>query len=234
VFLIGGAPNWFRGDRIRGPRLKNKHATTNEYMRIACTTAAISDPFILFNDDFYITAPMDRLPDYHRGEIDDVLNAYHEQGIRSRYMSGMARTRDRLRTLGLGTKSYELHVPMVIRKDLMLDALAIGGQRRSVYGNLGRIGGRRLADVKIYNTGQPIPPGPMLSSDDTTLRYLHPYLRDLFPAASQYEKFGAPFDQDARREARRLARLELEGSGNARIGQLAIPRPHSARQAATG
>lgn len=71
----------------------------------------------------------------------------------------MRETRDLLVQLGHDDPlSYELHVPLPVDKAGMLTALDLGRHldvvhKRSLYGNLARLGGERSEDVKVLHRG---------------------------------------------------------------------------------
>lgn len=189
VWIFGGAPDWVRNLRhFRTAAWGNKHETTNHALRDACLHPEVSDPFILMNDDFYIMRP-GKIPVMHRGTIRDVIAEYEAQGINSSYVAGMRRTLTMLEARGHADPlSFELHTPMVIRKHIMLEALNLGAfQRRSVYGALAGLKGKRTTDVKVANAAAPIPAGRFLSTTDTTFPIVLPVLEQAFPKPSRYE-----------------------------------------------
>src|SRR5690606_31459906 len=99
--------------------------------------------------------------------VDDVLADYTAAGIRSsRYLLGMRATAEWLRREHRVAEplSYELHVPMLVRKRERLEAMRLAesiGVRvphvRTIYGNLLQLGGERMADVKIHTLDE-VPP----------------------------------------------------------------------------
>lgn len=206
VWVFGGAPAWLTGatlvpvsqhDVHRYGRVSaNKHDVTTRSMRAACEHAGVSDPFILFNDDFYVTERLPCLPMQHRGTVSEVIAYYQAKlGRESAYLRGMQETRDLLIALGIARPlSYEGHWPMEIGKAEMLTALDIGAasgitvlHKRTLYGNLWGVGGRRTEDVKVYQLRQDVPRGPFLSSSDQTFPRLRAHLERLFPEPSRYE-----------------------------------------------
>lgn len=193
VWILGGWPAWVGNvEAIERPTLATKYLTTTAHLRAACENEAISDPFILFNDDFYVTCPFPAIPSLHRGRLVSVINQYRIKSA-GQYVQGMVATRKLLLELGHREPlSYELHVPLVIHKAAMLKAIEIGEHlpvlhKRTLYGNLAALGGDEIADVKVWNEDQPIPRGPWLSSSDASLAYLEPHLSALFPTPSPYE-----------------------------------------------
>lgn len=190
VWIFGSAPHWVRNLRhYQLPARGNKHLTTNRNLREACNHPEVSDPFILMNDDFYFMQPTRTIPTQHRGTVRHVIDQYLGQGINSSYVDGMRRTLAMLETRGhQDPLSYELHTPMVVDKQTMLDTLNLGAyQRRTVYHALAGLKGRRAHDVKVGRIGAPIPDGRFLSTSDATFNYVRPTLEHAFPEPSRYE-----------------------------------------------
>lgn len=204
VWIFGGAPEWTRGaELVPTDQHDTKYRVTTRAMRAACRHPEVSDPFALFNDDFYVMQPVPEVPVLHRGPVAEVL-AYYERrwGGRSGYSAGMRETADLLRRLGYEEPlSYELHVPLPIHKGAMLEALDAGEasgitvlHKRTLYGNLARIGGERASDCKIVSrsdgriAGRNVAEVPTwLSSSDASFAGLAPLLQHRFPQPSPFE-----------------------------------------------
>jgi len=191
VWVVGDKPAWCNTHIIRNRNMGNKHKTTSQHLEMACMDRRISNPFILFNDDFYVTEPTE-IGHYNRGDVQDVLIDYLERFGQGTYITGMRDTYALLKRLGLPTLSYELHIPMIIHKEKMLEALELGKQitnlhKRTLYGNLINTDSIYRQDVKFRKQDTVIPSGEFLSSDDTTFPKLQPMLNDLFPDRSEYE-----------------------------------------------
>lgn len=194
VWIIGGMPDWVRGVRFyEYPRSTTKYETTTQHLRTACLHPEISDPFILMNDDFYVMRPQRSLPALNRGTVAQVIAEHEQRCIQSAYVDGMRATLARLEQHGhMNPLSFELHVPLTIRKRAMLSALDICAgipvmHKRTAYAALAGIEGRTMKDVKVYEAGAPIPTGAFLSSADNTFDYLRPTLEAAFPNPGPYE-----------------------------------------------
>ena len=190
VWLVGGKPDWYTGDFLPVDQTGTKYQITERAMTAACEHAPISDRFVMFNDDFYVLEDGPLPAPMHRGPIADLIAWYFDQGhtpASSAYLAFMVRTLELLQQKGVPEPlSYELHIPMVVHKEGMLDATKDSGQQRSMYGNLQRIGGKYTEDVKV-NRGDHRPEGRWLSSRDTTFPYLQSFLRSRFPQPSPWE-----------------------------------------------
>lgn len=203
VWIFGGAPEWVRGALLVATDQRDtKYRVTTRALRTACEHPSVSDPFLLFNDDFYILRPIDEIPVLHRGPVAAVLRQYRERwGGTSQYSKGMAQTLALLKRLGHARPlSYEVHVPLTIHKAAMLKALEIGEasgirvlHKRTLYGNLAHVGGRLIGDCKISKRQARTPiKGPWLSSSDGTFEGFERFLRSRFRESSPYEPPGLP------------------------------------------
>jgi len=159
-----------------------------------CKNDEITPSFWLFNDDFYILKPFDRLEPYHVGSLSD-----HIKRVESRHNNKISAYTRRLRecsalltSAGLTTIDYALHVPMLVEREKMLEALErfpSCPMFRSLYGNYANIGGTQRKDVKISTpTGIPDENLDLLSSSDTAFHgELGRFLEKRFPNRCRYE-----------------------------------------------
>lgn len=198
VHVIGGWPPWVESRAVRTwarPIARTKYATTTAHLRFACEQLEISDPFMLWNDDFYALQPVGGPPAAHRGELPAVLERY--RSLTGRWAEGLRATAAALTPLlpGQTLYSYELHAPLLVHKQTMLNALDVcrtiqttAPHKRTVYGNLARLGGERMRDPKVA-AGTP---GSLetvwLSSEDAGFSSgVAPRLKQLFPDPCRYE-----------------------------------------------
>lgn len=144
---------------------RDRFVNTEHAMRTALNNPRIPDPFVWSNDDIYWTRTHDPV-DWHMGELPTVGTTL--------YTRRKAWTRTILEEHGLPTLDYELHVPILVSKNLMAEALTTGGSMRTIYGNLQGTGTHHT-DVKVY-PGQPIPTGPFLSSHRRTYTQIQQHL----------------------------------------------------------
>ncbi|MGF0163056.1 hypothetical protein ACQRET_03300 [Streptomyces koyangensis] len=197
VWLIGSRPSWATGvEHIRTRQVGTKYANTTAAMEAACLHPEISDPFIYCNDDFFVLRRLTSVPVLHRGPVSEVERYYASRG-NGRYLRGLRETRDLLVDLGHPDPlSYELHVPMPVGKQGMLAALEAGRHldvlhKRTAYGVLAGIGGKRMADVKVI-TGAPgfdKASGYVSTMPDTFARgAVGGFLRQTFRHPSRYER----------------------------------------------
>ncbi len=173
VHIYGEPPQWV--NRLRAvpvPQHKSsmaKHPNALANLRAAIADPAVSDEFWLFNDDFFVTRPVETLPVLNWGKVDTVLGGHGRGWLGGTYHKSMIWTRELCRTLGIDDPiSYQLHAPLLIRKQQFLatmdlvDAfspeLGVWPHYATVYGNLYNLGGvSQPYDVKIMRKGDDIP-----------------------------------------------------------------------------
>lgn len=124
-------------------------ANTDLAVLTACDTAWVSDPFILSADDIYWLRPAAPIM-WALGQLDRAEGS-------SEYAKRKRHTLHLLKARNLPTWDYESHTPMPVHKNLMLAALAIGGEKRTVYGNLNGQPDRVAPDVKMRKRDSPLP-----------------------------------------------------------------------------
>jgi hypothetical protein len=148
---------------VQQPGLTQAFANTDLAVRVACETAWVSDPFILSADDIYWTEPAAPI----RWALGNLADA---QGS-TVYAQRKRATAALLEALGLPTFDYESHTPLLIHKAPMLEALALGGEKRSVYGNLTGLPDHVGPDVKLRRRSEPRPAAPWYSTALPPHRY---------------------------------------------------------------
>lgn len=143
----------------------NAFTNTDLAMRVACETDWISDPFVWSADDIYWLEPAEPIR-WALGNLDDA------QGD-TVYTRRKRDTAELLRGRGLPSFDYESHTPLLIHKAPMLEALTLGGEKRSVYGNLTGEPDIVTADVKLRKHTDPIPDAPWVSTSRPPSTYTH-------------------------------------------------------------
>ena len=189
VWLVGFVPQWVRNVvPLHRPTSGDKHATTTNHLRFLCQNDDVPDPFWLWMDDIYATRPVD-LDVWHAGRP-------QLRGPHDRWHNGARATARWLISNGWPDPvSYELHLPLLVHKEPMLQALqvlsridAAAPHKRTLYGNIAGLGGTYRADVKIRSRVdvRHLKDSDWLSSADDTFRPLvQPLLGHLPP--SRYE-----------------------------------------------
>lgn len=195
VWMVGHKPGWVRnvehlpGNRHGSPQLNLWHN-----LLTACRHPEVSDEVVIFNDDFYVTTPIPKVPILYRGYLDDHLARPRVQRGAEWWRQSLHTTLIALRTLGIDRPlSYELHVPFRADKAAMAEVLdrfatldpQCPPQWRTLYGNLHQIGGTQHPDCKAYTraaVGE-----PFHSTDDSSFRHFLAAFNRMFPRPSRYE-----------------------------------------------
>jgi hypothetical protein len=192
VWLVGEKPSWVSGVEFIGggnPH-SNKTANYSYNVLLACRENDVPDEFLLFNDDFFVTAPMEEIPVYHRGALSTHLRVSRHR--HDWWAKGLRRTVQLLREAEINDcLSYELHVPLPVNKFKMLSTLERfceppPGFLRTLYGNEHRIGGEVLADVK--NIRVAAVQRPLHSTQDNVWAKYARWYHKNFPDRCCYEK----------------------------------------------
>ena len=202
VWVVGGKPNWYVGKYVEVPQSSpNKYINAQANLRAILDTPGIPDKFILMNDDFYITRPIDSIPIYHGGSLETKAESYRNFKATSRHAELLMETVNLLKQNGVPRPlDYSLHIPMTIHKENFEHSINMGGAIRSVYGNLNRIGGTQLPvhDVKVHHKSIAFPESfaflkneynlPFLSSSDQTFVSVYKHVLRDYKTASPEEK----------------------------------------------
>lgn len=194
VFVIGGCPEWaINVVHIPTTQLGHKYENLCLNIETACKSDLISDPFVIMNDDFMILEPVEEITPHWRETVDEGIRRYKKRGGMDLWIKGMNHVKEACEALGIDNPlSYELHIPMVVHKQQMLDALAMippGPVWRTMYGNLAQLGGTKLKDVKVMQRELDVPEGPYCSTDDLCFPFgvAGRTIRSMFPEPSPYE-----------------------------------------------
>jgi hypothetical protein len=199
VYLLGSPPAWTKLTyRKAFQQGSNPHTNTTKAMRLACEMEEVTDPFIWMNDDYFILKPFREIPNMNRGHIDNVITNMSRK--KENYTQGMVQTKNKLVSMGYAPDtimSYELHMPLVVHKGAMLEALAIAERpsvrplhKRTLYGNLCNLGGESRPDNKYTaNDTRFDRDSDFISTSDVSFeRYpIGKWLREKFPNKGIYE-----------------------------------------------
>lgn len=198
VICSGYIPNWLTGVTAIGRDPQGSNWARSRDNVLAALEYA-SDPFYLFNDDFYVMAPIDEVPIYHAGRLVEVLERYKKSRHFGAYWRGMQSTYFLLKEWGYSDPlGYELHVPLLVYHKPFLTALNMGQgiealAWRTLYANVAQLGGEEAEDCKVIALGdEDLSQYPFLSSNDNlTYHPIGKYLETMFSRGSVYES-----DQD--------------------------------------
>lgn len=194
VWFVGGQPKGFTPDVA----LKHEQFGENKWAKIrASMLRVVNEPdltneFFLFNDDFFIMKPFkgkfvnyaDRTLSWR---IEDLKKEYPWL---NHYGRTLVKAREELKVLGHTEVNFEVHTPMLFKKELVPSILKCSSpQMRSIYGNVNGIPYVQHDDVKVYDLDT-VPEGAdLLSTNDDTFTKgkVGAYIRECFPDKSRFE-----------------------------------------------
>jgi hypothetical protein len=109
-------------------KTKPNWANARTNLITACKQRFISDDFILMNDDFILTRPIDNWEksiSKIKGTLPDQIKEWNDKGINSRYTKSFLDAYVFLKKLLERDTiyNYELHLPMVINRTCFLEML---------------------------------------------------------------------------------------------------------------
>lgn len=195
VWFYCGKPNGLKPDKYvaKAQTGATKWEKARSSLIDICKNDEITKRFWLFNDDFYLLKPFNRMKPYHVGELRDHIErveARHKG--RTPYTFQLRECEHQLKMAGLTTLDYAIHVPLLVERSKMLEALEAFPNCpmfRSLYGNYANIGGTERKDVKISLPNQAVDPKlDLLSSSDKSFRgEVGRFLAERFPEPCRYE-----------------------------------------------
>lgn len=200
VWVVGNKPR-FDTQNLNVVKVKQTKTDTaqepyldvnNKLIKI-CKDKRLSDDFILFNDDFFVVDKIDRLRPAYCGTVQGLINQ-KMQGSQGNKVYAMLLQNDAGQHAS-ELKNYELHLPMIMNKQKLLDLLEDRPSsclRRSVYGNVyyQDISIEYPKDVKVYSDEAIRPlvcPFVSTASGNFKDSPVANYIRGLFPNKSVYE-----------------------------------------------
>lgn len=194
IWVFGGCPKDIIPDfRVRAEQVgKTKWDRVRNMFLMACENKEITDDFILFNDDFFVMQPTDKIEPLYRDTLENHINILPK----GPYANLLKTVKGDLENNGESTYSYELHTPFVFNKKKLHDLIMNTPElhcTRTLYGNIYKIGGRKHHDVKAFNSSPSFDykNSTLLSTDDAIITSINPvwnHIRKSFPNKCKYEQ----------------------------------------------
>lgn len=199
VWIVGYTPRWVTGvESIPGNIFSAAQWNVIDNLRLAAVNVP-ADRFVIMNDDIFpMQAPELDVPLY-RGPLADQIRrsaGWWRDSLEKTYAYLVSQGYDQ-------PISYELHRPVVMERDKLLEIakLAMSWQTpyppqwRTLYGNLYKVGGVPASDGKIKSGSRKDWRSlPVLSTEDISFRVheVGRVIRATFPQPSPYEGPMAP------------------------------------------
>jgi hypothetical protein len=201
VFIVGACPHFINRETITfieyPDQDHNKLINALDKIDEACNNSAISEKFILMNDDFFILKPTEDLKTFSRGTLNGAKERHSTKA--GYYYRAICDTINFLEKMGYKDPiDYETHTPMIFEKQKFIEtADEIRKQRkgllfRSVYGNMFKVPAEVRIDVKTYSilNIEKAMDNDLISTTDKIV--LHPrfqtIIKRMFYTRSQWEK----------------------------------------------
>lgn len=194
IWIVGGKPEWYTGNFIPVPAHRDKYVHVRTSLNVIIDAPEIADDFVLMNDDFFILKPIEEIEMFHGGTLRMKISRHH-RGSGS-YGAMIHQLFSQLRRLRPEEEplDYELHVPMEMNKKKLFKILKRPFLWRSLYGNIHKVGGKEMADVKVYSKDSDeeiykiIERSPYISSNEASFeKNLGKIIKPMFPNKSRYE-----------------------------------------------
>lgn len=186
VWCIGEPRDWLSVNWIEETDEKlnydSRHENVRQKILAACNNPHVSDPFILFNDDFFLLRPIQDIPHYYDGTIEYRLQS-SAGGYRDRMDESRKHSKDGL--------NYELHCPVVIDKELFKNVTTPGSLYRNIYCSHSDRDKKPMGDVKMYSLEdhqRSFTKGKWcFSTNDFSFTRMLDLMNKLYPEASKWE-----------------------------------------------
>ena len=201
VIIVGDKPELFNDKIINIPKIDQgpfKEKKILDKLLTACRSEIVSNPFVFFNDDFFLVKKIDfaKLRYYY---FDNLRNKILFRKVNDTYMRALKNTRDALFNKSLPEKYFDIHYPMLYYKEKFIQVMQkydweirAGYVIKSLYANTLRIKGKSRKDYKIYidhnkqRIKQTIDQTDLFSTDNIT-RAMAETISNLYPEKSSYE-----------------------------------------------
>lgn len=199
VWIFGGCPpNIVPDVRIRVEQQgKTKWDRVRNMFKMACENKELTDNFILFNDDFFIMQPTDRIDPMYRGTLEEYATIIEKNfwNRQTSYTKILRECDAELERLGTTRFAYELHIPFIFNKERVLQIIRDYPNQhctRTFYGNLYNIEGEKRSDVKVFNDRPAFDykESQFLSTDDSVVNInnnVWRYIKKQFDKRSKWE-----------------------------------------------
>lgn len=196
VIIAGYKPAWANIEHIAVQQIPgDRHGNVRASIRAACKT--LPEGFILWQDDIFAMRPIDEVPVTHGGPLAERIAKIEAADGSSGYTRALRSTLEWLEGNGYSNPlAYDgCHMPLLVEHpDVMRDALLVARDAKPIvlavqtlYGNIASIGGRKAANTKAH-TGFKTRTWVSTSDERFNTGQVGAFIRDTFPAPSQYEQ----------------------------------------------
>lgn len=158
----------------------------------------IPEDIIIMNDDFFFIKPVDNIPLYVSGTLENKIMVNQDNDVATSYLTRLIDLERHCKKFRNPPLDFELHVPMPVSKRKLSKVVDENVMWRSNYGNRFSIDNevQTIDDVKVYPKGQYEFKNydylslryPFVSTMDTSFAEVSKnMLKKMFPSKSKYE-----------------------------------------------
>ena len=200
IVFVGGKPDGLSPDLwIKANQTSDKWNNAQDLIKLACLDDRLTKEIILFNDDFFVIKPVEKLPIYVNKTLPDLAQLVTHGGRReSEYITKRIMPCIRkLKANSLPLRNYELHIPMSIDRKKMLEIYKRFNSpeaKRSFYGNYYHLRGIEIDPLKMDDgsvqkiNGRLKKERTFISTTDYSWKgEAGEELKQMFPIPSKYE-----------------------------------------------
>lgn len=177
---------------------KSREARIFNKLLLAANMPEVSDPFVMFNDDHFLTHHMTEIPYGWNSSLEEIV-AYrlYNDG----YTRALRNTLKALNHMDKPTKHFDIHTPIIYEKDRINKiaeifdwSIPFGYCIKSLYCNYFEIEGEYIEDCKLKKSGdlvgmkRQIANHWVFSCGDTAFPTMAALLKELYHDKSRYEK----------------------------------------------
>ena len=191
IWVIGNKPDWYVGNYIEVNDISQKFENITNCYRILPSIGALSEDFVLMNDDFFILKPLGKMPTFYDGTLANKIDTHMSASGLSKYARVLIKAKKELIKKGIEEPlCYDVHLPMVFNKTMLSYMEYSNDAPRSMYGNIYNVGGIKVNDVKIYKNKNNIniEESYFISTEDNSFNLIKDKLELLFPNKTIFEK----------------------------------------------
>lgn len=198
IWVVGGKPDWYRGNYIPVEQKSNAFKNVRTNLSAVIDNSQIPEDFIVMNDDFFFIKPVENIPFYVSGTLEDKIRIYEENDVITSYVTRLVDLENHCKRFRKPPLDFEMHVPIQVNKKKLSKVVNENVMWRSNYGN--RFATNEeieiIDDVKVYPKGQYDFKNynylslkyPFVSTMDTSFAEVsRDMLRKMFPSKSKYE-----------------------------------------------
>lgn len=190
VIVVGGKPSWYVGEFYPVANVGNKFKNITECYKTICQLDHIND-FVAMNDDFFILNKINNIPYTYDGLLIEKAEQHGSLHGATEYFRVLAQANKTLKMQGIENPlNYDIHTPMVMNKQKLSEIVDMSYAPRSLYGNMFKVGGMQIKDVKIYrDTTNTKIFDDFISTEDNTFDIVYNnILKEKFKEKTKYEK----------------------------------------------